>query len=127
MAQLAPIVLNDGKSDITFVPYEIDSNGVARLRSASDSAIGSNELSVQGRDALTNRRVTVKITVPTVQTEVVNGISTPKVVRKQIGTIELSLAKTTSLAERKALRSLLAASLSNPLIAAVIDSNESMY
>lgn len=127
MAQLSPIVLNDGTADVTFVPYEIDSNNVARLRTASETAIGAFELSVQGRDAVTNRRVTVKVSVPTVQTETVNGIATPKVVRKQIASVELSLPKTSLTADRVVIRSLIASALKDALIAAVIDSNESLY
>lgn len=127
MAQLSQIVLNNGTANVTFVPYEIDANSVARLRTAAPTSIEALELSVQGRDAVANRRVTVKITVPTVQTETVNGISVPKVVRKQIGSMELSLPKTSLTADRVVLRSLLASALQNALIAAVIDNNESLY
>lgn len=127
MAQLTPIVLNDGTADVTFLPHEITSQNVARLRTNAETVIGAEELSVQARDAVNNRRVTVKVTLPVVQNEVINGITTPKVVRQQIATVELSLPKTSIKGDRKRARSLIASALSNALIAAVIDSNESLY
>ena len=127
MAQLSPIVLNDGTADVTFLPQEITSQNVARLRTNAESVIGTEELSVQARDAVSNRRVTVKVTLPVVQNEVINGITTPKVVRQQIATVELSLPKTSLKSDRKRARNLIANALSNALIAAVIDSNESLY
>lgn len=127
MAQLASIVLNDGTADVTFLPHEITSQNVARLRTNAETVIGAEELSVQARDAVNNRRVTVKVTLPVVQNEVINGIATPKVVRQQIATVELSLPKTSIKGDRKRARSLIASALSNALIAAVIDSNESLY
>ena len=127
MAQLTPIVLNDGTADVTFLPHEITSQNVARLRTNAETVIGTEELSVQARDAVSNRRVTVKVTLPVVQNEVINGITTPKVVRQQIATVELSLPKTSIKSDRKRARNLIANALSNALIAAVIDSNESLY
>lgn len=127
MAQLTSIVLNDGTADVTFLPHEITSQNVARLRTNAETVIGTEELSVQARDAVSNRRVTVKVTLPVVQNEVINGITTPKVVRQQIATVELSLPKTSLKNDRKRARSLIASALSNALIAAVIDSNESLY
>lgn len=127
MAQLTSIVLNDGTADVTFLPHEITSQNVARLRTNADTVIGAEELSVQGRDAVNNRRVTVKVTLPVVQNEVINGITTPKVVRQQIATVELSLPKTSVKGDRTRARNLIASALSNALIAAVIDSNESLY
>ena len=127
MAQILPIILNDGTANVTYSPYEIDAAGVARLRTVSDTVIGASELSVSGRTATANRRVVVKLQIPTVQNEVVNGISIPKVVRVEIGKVELSLPITSTKAERKAIRLQLAGSLTNVLIAAVIDENENLY
>lgn len=127
MAQLTSIVLNDGTANVTFLPHEITSQNVARLRTTADTVIGAEELSVQARDAVSNRRVTLKVTLPVVQNEVINGITTPKVVRQQIATVELSLPKTSIKADRTRTRNLIASALSNALIAAVIDSNESLY
>lgn len=127
MAQLTSIVLNDGTADVTFLPHEITSQNVARLRTNAETVIGAEELSVQARDAVNNRRVTVKVTLPVVQNEVINGITTPKVVRQQIATVELSLPKTSIKGDRTRARNLIANALSNALIAAVIDSNESLY
>lgn len=127
MAQLTSIVLNDGTADVTFLPHEITSQNVARLRTNAETVIGAEELSVQARDAVNNRRVTVKVTLPVVQNEVINGITTPKVVRQQIATVELSLPKTSIKGDRTRARNLIASALSNALIAAVIDSNESLY
>ena len=127
MAQLTSIVLNDGTANVTFLPHEITSQNVARLRTTAETVIGAEELSVQARDAVSNRRVTLKVTLPVVQNEVINGITTPKVVRQQIATVELSLPKTSVKGDRKRARNLIASALSNALIAAVIDSNESLY
>lgn len=127
MAQLTSIVLNDGTANVTFLPHEITSQNVARLRTTAETVIGAEELSVQARDAVSNRRVTLKVTLPVVQNEVINGITTPKVVRQQIATVELSLPKTSIKADRIRTRNLIASALSNALIAAVIDSNESLY
>lgn len=127
MAQILPIILNDGTADVTYSPYEVDASGVARLRTASDTVIGTSELSVSGRTATANRRVVVKLQIPTVQNEIVNGITIPKVVRMEIGKIELSLPITSTKAERTSIRNQLADALKNVLVAAVIDNNENLY
>lgn len=127
MAQILPIILNDGTANVTYSPYEIDSSGVARLRTAAETVIGASELTVSGRTATANRRVTVKLQIPVVQTETVNGISVPKVVRVAIAKCELSLPITSSTAERTSLRKQIAGALDNVLVGAVIDNNENLY
>lgn len=127
MAQLAPIVLNDGTNDVTFQPYDIDSTGKALFRTSAESVIAGLELSVWARDAKTNRRVTMALTVPVVQTEIVNGISTPKVVRRAFATVELISSKSSLTTEREAVLTLGANMLQNALIASVVKNNESLY
>lgn len=127
MAQILPIVLNDGTADVTYSPFSVDNSGVARLRTAADTVIGASELSVSGRTATTNRRVTVKLQIPVLQNETVNGITTPRVVRMAIAKCELSLPVTSTGAERLAIRNQISGALANTLVAAVIDNNENLY
>lgn len=127
MAQLSNIVINDGTKDVTYVPYQIDSGNIARLRTNTDLAIASSELSVNARNGSTNRNVTLKITLPTVVDETVNGIVSPRVTRTRTVSVDLSLPKTTTSAERLAARVMLSNLLKNTLVASVIDNNDGLY
>lgn len=127
MAQLSNIVINDGTADVTYVPYQIDSGNIARLRTNTDLAIASSELSVNARNGSTNRNVTLKITLPTVVSETVNGVVSPRVTRTRTVSVDLSLPKTTTSAERLAARVMLSNLLKNTLVASVIDNNDGLY
>lgn len=127
MAQLSNIVINDGTADVTYVPYQIDSGNIARLRTNTDLAIASSELSVNARNGSTNRNVTLKITLPTVVNETVNGVVSPRVTRTRTVSVDLSLPKTTTSAERLAARVMLSNLLKNTLVASVIDNNDGLY
>lgn len=127
MAQLSNIVINDGTADVTYVPYQIDSGNIARLRTNTDLAIASSELSVNARNGSTNRNVTLKITLPTVVDETVNGVVSPRVTRTRTVSVDLSLPKTTTSAERLAARVMLSNLLKNALVASVIDNNDGLY
>lgn len=127
MAQLSNIVINDGTTDVTYVPYQIDSGNIARLRTNTDLAIASSELSVNARNGSTNRNVTLKITLPTVVDETVNGVVSPRVTRTRTVSVDLSLPKTTTSAERLAARVMLSNLLKNTLVASVIDNNDGLY
>lgn len=127
MAQLSNIVINDGTADVTYVPYQIDSGNIARLRTNTDLAIASSELSVNARNGSTNRNVTLKITLPTVVDETVNGVVSPRVTRTRTVSVDLSLPKTTTSAERLAARVMLSNLLKNTLVASVIDNNDGLY
>lgn len=127
MAQLSNIVINDGTKDVTYVPYQIDSGNIARLRTNTDLAIASSELSVNARNGSTNRNVTLKITLPTVVNETVNGVVSPRVTRTRTVSVDLSLPKTTTSAERLAARVMLSNLLKNTLVASVIDNNDGLY
>lgn len=127
MAQLSNIVINDGTEDVTYVPYQIDSGNIARLRTNTDLAIASSELSVNARNGSTNRNVTLKITLPTVADETVNGVVSPRVTRTRTVSVDLSLPKTTTTAERLAARVMLSNLLKNTLVASVIDNNDGLY
>lgn len=127
MAQLSNIVINDGTKDVTYVPYQIDSGNIARLRTNTDLAIASSELSVNARNGSTNRNVTLKITLPTVVDETVNGVVSPRVTRTRTVSVDLSLPKTTTSAERLAARVMLSNLLKNTLVASVIDNNDGLY
>ena len=127
MAQLSNIVINDGTADVTYVPYQIDSGNVARLRTNTDLAIASSELSINPRNGASNRNVTLKLTLPTVVNETINGVVTPRVVRTRTLSVDLSLPKTTTAVERTAARVLLSNALKNVLVASVIDNNDGLY
>jgi hypothetical protein len=115
MPQLQNLVLTDRAAtpvNHTFVPREIDSSGVGMVVESSGVPIGDNRFSVGLRRTSEGRcKATLKGVFPIVQTQTVNGISTPVVVRTAYADVTFSFDSTSTEQERKDCVGMLASSL----------------
>jgi hypothetical protein len=116
LAQLQNLVLKDRAStpvSHTFVPRDISKDGVATVVESTGTPIGNSTYSVSTRQTAAGRyKVTLKLSRPVVQTQTINGVSTPLVVRTNRASIEFDLDPTSSTQERTDLEGMLADSLS---------------
>lgn len=79
---LVQITLNDGTADLIFKPSGIDNTGVATLVNGNGIIVANKRLSISSRTSADRRKGTIKLDLPVVVDETVNGISQPKQVRK---------------------------------------------
>lgn len=107
MPQLASIVLTDRATtpvNHTFQPRDIVA-GVAEVVESTGVPIGDNSLTVSlkkpGANGSPRYKGVLKLVLPIVQTQTVNGVSTPVVVRTSYATVEFSFDKTSTEQERK--------------------------
>lgn len=102
MPQLSNLVLTDRTTptpvDHTFVPRDIQ-NGVATVVESSGVPVGENRVALSLRKS-TKYRGRLVATFPVVATEVINGISTPKVVRTATVEVLTNFDPTSSEQER---------------------------
>jgi hypothetical protein len=127
--QFNPVVLKDGAAaNHTFAPRDI-TNGVATFVESTGVPIADKRLSVsQSRVAATGRtKVTMKLVVPIVQDAIVNGITRPTVVRTAYADLTFTVDATSSLADRKDLRTFLDTALTSTMGVAVVDGLETLY
>lgn len=85
MPQLQNLVLTDRAATPvahTFTPRSRDLNGVGTVAESTGVPIGDPKLSISTSKTASGRyKTTIKFAVPIVQTQTINGISTPVVVR----------------------------------------------
>lgn len=127
--QFAPVALKDGAAVVhTYNPRDI-TNGVATLVESTGVPIADKRLSIsQSRVAASGRtKVTMKLVVPIVQDVVVAGISKPTVVRTAYADLTFTFDSTSSVAERKDVRSLIDTALQSTMGIAVIDAIDTLY
>lgn len=85
----------------TFTPLD-SSNGVGKVAESSGIPIGNNTVQVSMKKQPSgNYKGIVKYTFPIVQTQTVNGVSTPVVVRTTYINLEVTFAPTSTTQERK--------------------------
>lgn len=106
MPQLANLVLTDRAStpvNHTFAPRDIDpKTGIAVVEEYTGVPIGNSRLAMSlNRTAQGRIKVALKATFPVVQTETINGVSNPKVVRTSYAELVFSFAENTTEQERK--------------------------
>lgn len=104
MPALAPITVDDRQSTPvahTFVPFGEDKNGVVSLIESNGVPIGDNKLTVSLSKGPSKQKVTVRLSLPVVVDETINGVASPKVVRTAYADLNLSFDSTSSSAERK--------------------------
>jgi hypothetical protein len=105
MPQLQNLVLTDRAGtpvNHTFVPREIDSNGVGAVVESTGVPIGDNRYSIGLRRTAEGRcKATVKMSLPIVQTQTINGISSPVVVRTAYVDCTFTFDSTSTEQERK--------------------------
>jgi len=104
MPQLQNLVLTDRAAtpvSHTFTPINIDTNGVGTVAETGTVPIGEPKFSIQNKRVNGRFKVTLKLSVPVVQTQTINGISTPTVVRTAYVDATFTFDGTASEQERK--------------------------
>lgn len=103
MPQLQAISLNDRETTPVahaFVPRDIK-NGVGTVVRSTGIPVGDESLTVSMRRASTRYRGKVTLSVPVVQTQTINGVSTPVVVRTAYADVNFTFDATSTTQERK--------------------------
>lgn len=115
MPQLQSIVLTDRAGtpvDHTFAPVGIDpKTGVAEVAESSGVAIGDKRLTISTRKTRERRRVSMRLVLPVVATETINGIEYPKIVRTNYANLDFNFDAASSTQERDDTVGMLASSL----------------
>lgn len=83
-----------------FVPMDKDT-GYYSFVEANSVPIGQNKLAVAWKEVNGKRKLRLIVTVPVVVTEVVNGVSRPKLERTAYADLNLTFDNTSTLQERK--------------------------
>lgn len=92
----------------TFVPRSVDTTGVGVVVNSSGVPVGEELLTVSMKKAASRFRGTLTLTMPVVATEVINGVSSPKVVRTAYARVEVNFDPTSTTQERTNLMGMLA-------------------
>lgn len=104
MPQLANLVVADQAAtpvNHTFTPAGIQGN-VATLVESTGVPVGDNKVTIGWSTTSSGRRKSsIKLVLPIVQTQTINGVSTPVVVRVAYGNIEFAFDQTSTEQERK--------------------------
>jgi len=122
MPQLQTTVLKDRKAtpvDHTFTPRDIVS-GVGTVIETTGVPVGNSRLSVSLSQTASSGRfkAVVKLAVPVVATQVINGVSTPIVQRTAFADLTFTFDATSSEAERNDIVGMLVSALAvdKPLV-----------
>lgn len=113
MPQLQNVVLQDREAtpvDHTFTPLDITS-GVGTVVESSGVPVGQNRLTISQRTSNGKFRPSLRLSLPVVQTQTVNGVSTPVVVRTAYVEVNFTFDSTSSANERNNAVGLLASAL----------------
>lgn len=103
MPQLTNLVLTDRKATPvahTLIPVNIDKNGVAYVAESTGTPVADISLSISTRRVNDKIKSRLVLTVPVVQTETINGISKPKVVRSSVAAVDFTFSRESSEVER---------------------------
>lgn len=103
MPALQNLVLTDRQTTPvahTFVPQTVTKEGVAIVNEVTSAAIGDPRFTISTRRANGRMRTRVTFHVPVVQTETINGISKPKMVREAVVDATFTFSQDSSEAER---------------------------
>lgn len=104
MPAIQNLVLKDGKTtpvNHTFTPSDV-SAGVGEVVESDGTLVGEKMYTISGKVTTAGRwSAKGKLTVPVVATQVVNGVSSPVIVRKAFAEVTFSFAPDSSLDERK--------------------------
>lgn len=131
MPQLAPVTLTDREStpvDHVFSPQEINDN-VGILVNTDGVPVGNERLGVSLRYTGNRYKATLTLQVPVVGEEVINNVSSPKILRTAYVEATFSFANTSTLRERKNVVGMFADALGTdqPLIDAVLTKLQNVY
>lgn len=128
MPQLTPVVLKDSlDADHTFIPTEV-AGGVAVLVESNGIPLGDRRLTLsKSQTANGRRKVTVKLSVPVVQDQVLNGVSRPTVVRTAYADLTFTYDSSSSKKERTDLAYHIGVLMSRPLFEGVNGDLQGLY
>lgn len=115
MPQLQSIVLADRETtpvNHTFVPAEISQpNNVGVVVESTGVPVGEPKLTISMRKVGDKLKGRLTLSVPQVQTQTINGVSNPVVVRSAIADLSVTFAQTSTLQERNNLVGMLYSAL----------------
>lgn len=103
MPAFVPVTLRDDTpADVIFDPVRIE-NGVAKYANmgADGVPVGAKTLALSIRRNEANIKPRIALSLPVVATEVVNGVSSPKVIRTAYAEVFFTFSRTSTLLERK--------------------------
>lgn len=131
MPAFATITVDDRESTPVahaFTPRS-DSNGVAEFRESTGVPIGDSVLTISLRETSGKYRARIKMAMPTVVTETINGVDYPKVARTAYADLTVTFADSSTLQERKNLIGMFANTLaaSQTVPNGVLTSLEEVY
>jgi len=113
MPALQNVVLTDRATTPvahTFTPRDIR-NGIAIVANSSGVIEADEILTISRRQQAGKLRSRMQITVPVVQTEVINGISKPKVIRVGVADVTFTFSTSSTEQERNNLEGMVADAL----------------
>lgn len=115
MPQLQSVVLTDRTPttpvNLTFVPRDIDGNGVGTVVNTSGVPIGEKRLTVSVKKRSTRYNAQVRLILPVVVTETINGVSRPVVVRTAYVNVDCTFDERSTEQERNDAIGLMASAL----------------
>lgn len=132
MPQLQTTILKDRATpvaDRTFTPRNIVGN-VGELVESQGVPVGEGRLTVSLRKTASSRyKGVVKLAVPQVAAQIVNGVSTPIVVRTAYAEVHVDFAATSSQEERNNIVGMIQSALnpSNTLVNGMLVNLEGVY
>lgn len=132
MPQIQNLVLTDRAGtpvNHTFVPRDVR-DGVGTVIESTGVPIGNSRYSVSLRKTPTGKyKAVLQLAVPIVQTETINGVSTPKVVRSGFASAEFTFDEASTLQERKDVVGMFMSSLDSAkaLVDSVVTKLEGVY
>lgn len=132
MPQLQSLILTDRATtpvNHTFVPETITRLGVASVVKSDGTPVGDKKLTIATRKSATRRRISIRLAVPVVQTQTINGISTPLAVRTAHANVEFNFDVNSTTQERKDTVGMLASALdsSKVLVNSTVVDLEGVY
>lgn len=113
MPVLQSIALTDRASTPvvhTFVPRDVV-GGIGTVVDTSGVAIGEPRLTISGRRSGTKFRSKLTLQTPIVQSQVINGVTSPIIIRTGYASVDFTFDETSSTQERKDLVGMLASAL----------------
>lgn len=115
MPQLQSLVLTDRTTptpvNLTFVPRDIDAKGVGTVVNNAGTPIGEKRVTVSMKKRNSRYYGQVRISIPVVATETINGVSKPVVVRTAFVNVDVTFDEKSTEAERNDAIGLLSSAL----------------
>lgn len=133
MPSLQSLVVTDRQAtpvNFTLLPAgENDGVGIVALADATGAAVTEMRLSIGQRKSNGRIRTTIKFKVPVVTTEVINGVSSPLVVREGFVDATFTFADTSTEAERNNVVGMFASALAatKPLVHDTVVKNQAVW